>query len=93
MIFGCMPDHDRTPVRPADLIAGRYRVNRVVGSGASGEVYEVEDLDLKVAVALKTLRSEKLGDPQARERFRREITLARRVSHPNVCRTFDVGRT
>ena len=76
---------------PGDLIAGRYRVVVLLGSGGSGEVYEVEDLELKVWVALKTLRSERLENANARERFRREITLARRVSHPNVCRTFDLG--
>jgi tRNA A-37 threonylcarbamoyl transferase component Bud32 len=77
--------------RTGERVAGRYRVERVLGMGQSGDVYEVQDLELKLPIALKALRSERLGDPTALERFRREITLARRVSHPNVCRAFDLG--
>lgn len=85
----------RTPpaFNPGDLVAGRYRVTRLVGRGGMGDVFEVEDLELGVRVALKTIRAE--GDPEDRketvERFRREIQLARRISHPNVCRIFDIG--
>ena len=57
-----------------------------------GEVYEAEDLDLQVRVALKTVRPEIADHDVALERFRREIQLARKVTHPNVCRIFDVGR-
>ncbi len=56
-----------------------------------GEVYEAEDLDLRVSVALKTVRPEIADHDIALERFRREIQLARKVTHPNVCRIFDVG--
>jgi serine/threonine protein kinase len=45
-----------------------------------------------VDVALKTVRPELLADQQALDRFRREVQLARQVTHPNVCRIFDVGR-
>ena len=76
--------------RTGERVAGRYRVERVLGMGQSGDVYEVQDLELKLPIALKALRSERLGDPTALERFRREITLARRVSHPNVCRVHDL---
>jgi serine/threonine protein kinase len=56
-----------------------------------GEVYEAEDQELRVEVALKTIRPRAREDDMALERFKREILLARRVSHPNVCRIFDLG--
>jgi len=77
---------------PEDVVAGRYRVVRYIARGGMGEVYEVEDLDLKGRVALKTVRAEMAVDQGAIERFKREIHLARKVSHPNVCRIFDLGR-
>ncbi|HVZ73016.1 MAG TPA: serine/threonine-protein kinase [Polyangia bacterium] len=75
-----------------ERVAGRYRVTRLIGAGAVGEVYEVEDELLHEAVALKTLREIVAEDAVPVERFRREIQLARRVTHRNVCRTFDVGQ-
>jgi eukaryotic-like serine/threonine-protein kinase len=75
-----------------DLIAGRFRVVRFIARGGMGEVYEAEDLELRERVALKTARLEIAGDERFVERFRREIQLARKVTHPNVCRTFDVFR-
>jgi serine/threonine protein kinase/tetratricopeptide (TPR) repeat protein len=74
------------------LLGDRFRIRRFIGRGGMGEVYEVEDLDLGSIVALKTLRPEYALDARLRARFRREIQLARRVTHPNVCRVFDVGR-
>ncbi|MBP7587124.1 MAG: protein kinase [Thermoanaerobaculia bacterium] len=76
---------------PGELVARRYRIARYLGQGAAGEVYGVEDLQLGSRVALKVLRPGTSRDPQAIERFKREILLARRVSHPNVCRIFDLG--
>ncbi len=81
----------RPPVFAAgELVAARYRVVRFLAQGGMGEVYEVEDLELREAVALKTVRPEAAADSMAVERFRREIQLARKVTHPNVCRIFDV---
>jgi len=80
------------PCFPPDAtIAGRYRVVRFIARGGMGEVYEVEDLELRERVAMKTVRPEVARDTVAIERFRREIQLARKVTHPNVCRIFDVG--
>jgi serine/threonine protein kinase len=85
----------RTPGKgafgPGELIAGRYRIVRLLGAGGSGEVYEVEDGALGGTVALKTLAPERAGDGVERERFRREIQAARKITHPNVCRIFDIG--
>jgi tetratricopeptide (TPR) repeat protein len=73
------------------LVAGRYRILRLIARGGMGEVYEAEDLELQGRVALKTLRSEAVLAPRALDRFRQEILLARKVTHRNVCRIFDVG--
>jgi serine/threonine protein kinase len=74
-----------------ELVSGRYRVVRLIGAGAVGEVYEAQDETVGEAVALKTLRAGSADDNVSIERFRREIQLARKVTHRNVCRTFDVG--
>src|SRR5206468_3065572 len=71
------------------LLAGRYRIVRPIGSGGMGEVYEAEDLDLGARVAVKTMR---VGDDDSVGRFKREIQMARTVTHPNVCRIFDLHR-
>lgn len=55
-----------------------------------GEVYEAEDLELREHVALKTVRPEIAGDRRTMARFKQEIQLARKVTHPNVCRIFDL---
>ena len=73
------------------LIANRYRVLRFIARGGIGEVYEVEDQELGGRLALKTLQAGVARDEEARERFRREIQLARRVTHRNVCRIYEAG--
>ena len=77
---------------PGDKIAGRYRVVNLIGEGAIGEVYEAYDEALAEPMALKTLRAQLASHAVTVERFRREIQLARKVTHRNVCRTFDFGR-
>ncbi len=82
--------------RPAAFAAGetladRYRIVRFIAQGAMGEVYEAEDLRLHDRVALKAIRPEIAQDAKAVDRFVREIQLARKVTHPNVCRIFDLG--
>ena len=76
---------------PGELVGGRYRIVRFVARGGMGEVYEAEDAELRGRVALKTIRPEVASSHQALERFKREIQLARQVTHPNVCRIFDIG--
>jgi tRNA A-37 threonylcarbamoyl transferase component Bud32/TolB-like protein len=73
------------------LVAERYRVVRALGQGGMGDVHEAEDLLLGVRVALKTIRRPVARDEATILRFRREIQLARTVTHPNVCRIFDLG--
>jgi|CXWL01.1.fsa_nt_gi tetratricopeptide (TPR) repeat protein len=87
-----VPAGPRPPAFAAgDLLAGRYRVIRFLAEGGMGEVYEVEDQELGGRLAAKTVRTDVARQPEALERFRREIQLARRVTHPNVCRIFDLA--
>src|SRR5262249_2400257 len=74
-----------------DRVAARYRVTRLIASGGMGEVYEPEDLELGGRAALKTILAGGADPDHALERFKREIQLARKVTHPNVCRIFDLG--
>jgi len=73
------------------LVAGRYRIISLLGRGGMGEVYRATDLTLAQPVALKFLSD---SGPESRhmlERFHNEVRVARQVSHPNVCRVYDVG--
>lgn len=70
--------------------AGRYEVVRLLGSGGMGRVYEVVDRELSVRVALKVLGDAEDSDDAVR-RLRDEVRLARRITHPNVVRIFDIA--
>src|SRR5450631_603108 len=76
---------------PGRLVASRYRIIALLGKGGMGEVYRADDLTLGQAVAMKFLPDEAGRDEGLLERFRNEVRMARRVSHPNVCRVYDVG--
>src|SRR5439155_23279997 len=75
---------------PGEVLAERFRVVRFIARGGMGEVYEAVDLELDDHVALKVLTYDRMQDERALERFRREIHLARKVTHPNVCRIYDL---
>ncbi|MDC0721936.1 serine/threonine-protein kinase [Nannocystis bainbridge] len=74
-----------------ELYAGRYRVERLVGRGGMGVVYRAVDAMVGDVVALKVLDIEITRAPDQLEWFRREVRLARRITHPNVARTHDMG--
>jgi predicted Ser/Thr protein kinase len=76
---------------PGRLLAGRYRIIALLGKGGMGEVYRADDLTLGQPVALKFLPDEAARAQGLLERFKNEVRIARRVSHPNVCRVYDVG--
>ena len=76
---------------PGASVAGRYRIDRFIGAGGMGEVYAAVDTELESPVALKTIAPEHAGDPHLVARLKREIQLARRITHRNVCRIFDFG--
>jgi eukaryotic-like serine/threonine-protein kinase len=88
-ILGTIPG--ATLFRADDVVAERYRIRRFIARGGMGEVYEAEDLELRQPVALKTVHPRDAAHEVAIERFKREIYLARRVTHANVCRIYDVG--
>ena len=76
---------------PGTLIGERYRVIGMLGRGGMGEVYRATDLTLSQPVALKFLPEAAGADQMALARFYNEVRIARQVSHPNVCRVYDVG--
>jgi tRNA A-37 threonylcarbamoyl transferase component Bud32 len=77
--------------RPGETLSGRYRIVRFIARGASGAVYEADDLVVGTPVALKVLHPERATSSTAIERLHRELALARRITHRNVCRLHDVG--
>ncbi|MDC0741864.1 protein kinase domain-containing protein [Polyangium mundeleinium] len=76
---------------PGDRVAGRYTLLGLLGVGGMGSVYRARDEELEEVVALKVLRQDLVNEPGMLERFRREVKLARRVTHKNVARVFDIG--
>ena len=79
-------------LRPGDIVAERFRIVRLLGMGGMGVVYHAHDIELDVDVALKLLRPELASRPDAFERFRQELLLARQVSSPHVVRIHDLVR-
>src|SRR3984885_6026562 len=76
---------------PGTLLGGRYRIIGLLGRGGMGEVYRATDLTLGEFEALKFLPAEAVGNNRLLERFAGEVRVARQVSHPNVCRVYDLG--
>ena len=75
----------------AAIVAGRYHILGLVGAGGMGTVYRARDAVLDEMVALKVLHRGFADNDAAMTRFRQEVKLARRVTHRNVARTFDIG--
>src|SRR5580698_5302853 len=73
------------------LVAGRYQIIGLLGKGGMGEVYRANDLTLDQPVALKFLPEAMAQDAAMLARFHNEVRIARQVSHPNVCRVYDLG--
>jgi serine/threonine protein kinase len=73
------------------VVADRYEVLGLLGSGGMGTVYRALDRELDDVVALKIIKKQIAAAPGIVDRFRREVKLARRVTHRNVARTFDIG--
>ena len=81
---------DAPTLMPGELLAGRFEILSFLGEGSMGEVYAAIDRELDEEVAVKLLRPEIALDEEAVQRFKREAQLARRVTHPHVCRIFDL---
>ncbi len=80
-----------TSLALGELVADRYEISRFIGAGGMGEVYEAFDKLLSMPVALKTVRLDLAADGESLGVVRRELSLARQVTHPNVSRVHDVG--
>ncbi len=76
---------------PGVIVAERYRIVALLGRGGMGEVYRADDLKLSQIVAIKFLPIAFSQDPSILARFHSEVRVARQISHPNVCRVFDIG--
>jgi eukaryotic-like serine/threonine-protein kinase len=72
-------------------IDNKYRIEQLLGRGGMGAVYRARDMRLDRLVALKVVRAELLGDPEARRRFRREAQIVARLQHPSIVAVFDYG--
>jgi len=85
---------DTGPLSVGDQF-GRYTIVKLLGIGGIGAVYQAWDKELEVVVALKVIKPEVMSDPVAAEeierRFKRELLLARQVTHRNVVRIHDLG--
>ena len=86
-----VPSPAASALLAGQVLAGRFRIVRRIAQGGMGEVWEAEDLEfVGERVAVKTIRPEIARDAWAVSRFRREIQLSKKVTHPNVCRVFDL---
>jgi len=73
------------------ILQQRYRIVRLLGEGGMGSVYEADDLELDRKVAIKLIRPDLAANPEILQRFKRELIMARKVTHENVVRIFDLG--
>src|SRR5438552_9590851 len=83
------------PLAAGQAFGSRYHITRLLGIGGMGAVYQAWDAELGVAVAIKVIRPDVMADPGAaaevERRFKRELLLARQVTHNNVVRIHDLG--
>jgi len=79
------------PLPEGHVLGNRYEIEKALGMGGMGMVYRALDRELNVPVAIKLIRGEYAENPQIVERFKKEITIARRVTHRNVARIYDMG--
>ena len=85
----------RTPIEELSIgstFAGRYQIIEEIGKGGMGRIYKALDKELEEKVALKLIKPEISADEKTIQRFRNELKLARRISHMNVCRMFDLNK-
>lgn len=83
------PEHS---LYAGDVLAGRFEIIRLLGEGGMGRVYEALDKELEERIALKAIRPEIASHPGVLLRFKQEVQLTRRITHPNICRTFDLEK-
>lgn len=81
---------DTRHLAPGTVLARRYRIRATLGSGGFGTVYRATDLQVDEDLVLKLLAPQLMQDAESRQRFVRELRLARRISHPNIIRIHDL---
>jgi len=86
---------DGSPLRPVPYVPrtidNKYRLEQLLGRGGMGAVYRARDMRLDRLVAVKVVRAERLGDVEARRRFRREAQIVARLQHPSIVAVHDYG--
>jgi len=87
-LFAPIPE----PIR-GTIFAGRYEIIEELGRGGMGQVYKAFDKEIEETIALKLLNPEIAADEEIIKRFRNELKLARQITHKNVCRMFDLGKS
>jgi hypothetical protein len=73
------------------VLGGRYEIEKLLGMGGMGAVYRARDRELDRAIGLKIIRPDLVGDAEILARFKRELILARQVTHRNIIRIFDLS--
>lgn len=91
--FGPQPTEENTThaFRAGDLINDRYRIEALIGRGGMGEVFRAYDLHRRMPIALKTVRRNRVDTASEVEALRNELNTASKISHPNICRLFDIS--
>jgi serine/threonine protein kinase/cytochrome c-type biogenesis protein CcmH/NrfG len=83
------PEH---VLRAGQVLNERFEIKCFLGAGGMGEVYAAGDRELGEQIAIKTLLPHIAANPSFVNRLRKELQLARRISHPNICRVFEISR-
>src|SRR5208283_2766012 len=79
-------------LKSGTLLCNRFQIVRFIAAGGMGEIYEARDQELQETVAIKTIRHDLTSQAAFLKRFRREVHLAKQVTHPNVSRIYDLFR-
>lgn len=82
----------REELTTGSTFAGRYQIIEELGTGGMGKVYKVFDKETNERISLKLIKPEIASDQKTIERFRNELTTARRITHKSVCRMYDLNR-
>jgi serine/threonine protein kinase/tetratricopeptide (TPR) repeat protein len=90
-VAGLGIDPDLTVLRPGDVIADRFEIRQFIGRGGMAEVFEALDQKLAERVAIKVIAPQFARDLVLFQRFYQEVQIARRITHPNICRIHDLG--
>jgi eukaryotic-like serine/threonine-protein kinase len=84
-------DNPAGSVQVGSVLGARYEILKLLGEGGMGAVYKARDLELDRLIALKVIRPELAGNPSILHRFKQELILARKITHRNVIRIYDLG--